>query len=708
VHIGNFAPIGDPDAAVRHLSSSTPTEPASDRLCDVVVVAFALWTVCAHVTVAAGRAVLALLALYAVVLTATLLLRRRFGAGAALPYATAPAALPDSVRSRHRILRGAALVAGTAAALGYAAWPDVLHLWWTAVILLGVAGVAVCFSDAPSIVPPAGGRRSELLLWLLAAACVVITLISHRPDADDAFYVNVAVAMVDAPGRALLSKDTMHGISGLPLPLPVYRVHSYELLNGALAYLTGIPAIYCFHWLSAAFAALFVPLAHAKLFRILTPRRWLATVATLVFILVAVGETHRWYGNFSFVRMWQGKAIFLFVFMPLIYVYALRFAVRPNLRDWTMLGAAQIAAVGCTSSALWAAPVSAVMALCCAVRPSRRGLVTVILGTLASAYVLGGAWFVRGSLEVAMEGWMSPVGQLSDAAAPLQFALVVVLGDARLQTFAIISLLISWVFLPPGLGRRFAVAAPLVTLLGILNPYIAAWVSGNVTGPAYWRSLWALPLPILMAFVLTSPLRLGDGASRPGSRRAAWLILLAAFALMVPRYSGLSHENGAQLSWPKLKVPDAAYRWAVAVNESVPERSHVAVPSAIDPWIVTLHHHVFPVVVRTYLRTAGGRLTPEDLLERVALRRFLDTPELVEATPELFRDGLDRFQVRAVCLVNSPRARAARTILQQAGFRPTLRRDDYELWVRRGRGSSLRRWARPGGGPNVRQHRGDR
>ena len=97
----------------------------------------------------------------------------------------------------------------------FAARPDVLLLWWSAVILLG--------SRPPS---SAGTRRRsrrrvepglEMLLWLLAAAGVVLTLISHRPDADDAFYVNVAVAAADAPGRALLSVDTMHGIPGLPL-----------------------------------------------------------------------------------------------------------------------------------------------------------------------------------------------------------------------------------------------------------------------------------------------------------------------------------------------------------------------------------------------------------------------------------------------------------------------------------------------------------
>ena len=708
MRIGAVVQSGNPASAAHRLSSAPLTAPLSDRFCDAVVVAFALWTVSCHAIVAARRALLALLALYAVMVVGAWLLRRRLGAVAPAPDATSPTAFPDSPHPTLSILRGVTIVVAAATALRFAVSPDVVQLWWMAVILLGVAAAAVCVSDVDRLSRPDGGRASERLLWLLAAGCVVLTLVSHRPDADDAFYVNVAVSTVDAPGRALLSKDTMHGIPGLPLYFPVYRVHSYELLNGALAYLTGIPAIYSFHWLSAAFAALLVPLAHARLFRVLTPRRWLAMVATLMFILVAAGETHRWYGNFSFVRMWQGKSISLFVFMPLVYAYALRFAVRPNVRDWAMLALAQIAAVGTSSTALWVAPVGAVVALCSAVRPSRRAPRIVLLGTLASAYVLGAAWLVRGSLQESLGGWMASGGQGGASTPALQIALTTILGDSRLLIFAIVSLLIAWVFVPPGLGRRFAVAAPLAVLLGLLNPYTAGWVGRNVTGPSYWRSMWALPLPILMGFVLASPLLLGDTSSRPGERRAAWLVLLAAFALLIPRYSGLSPENGVQLSWPKLKVPDAAYEWAVAVNDSVPEKSHVAVPSDVDTWIVTLHHHVFPLLVRTYLRSWGDHVTREDLLERIAMRRFLDHPELVEATPELFRDGLDRYEVRAVCLVNSPRAGAARTILLQAGFRPTLRRPDYELWVRRGRGSNLRGSMRPDHGMIPRRDRGVR
>ena len=385
----------------------------------------------------------------------------------------------------------------------------------------------------------------------------MLTLVSHRPDVDDAFYMNAAVSTADAPGQALLSLDGMHGIAGLPLYLPVYRVHSFELLNGALSYLTGIPVIYCFHWLSAAAAALLAPLAWATLFRILTPRQWLASVATLALVLIAAGETHRWYGNFAFVRLWQGKAIFLTVVAPLLYAYALRFAARPNLRDWAMLAAAQIAAVGCTSSALWAAPVAAGTALCCAVRPSIRGLRTVVLGTLASAYVLGAAWMVRSNVVeiISMNVGVTRARRAALSGPALENALSVVLGDARLLIFAVGALLTAWVFAPPGLGRRFAVGAPLIMMLGLLNPYVAARVIANVTGPAFWRTMWALPVPILMTMVLAAPLYL-EGRARPATRRALWVALLAAFALLIPQYSGLS---AAELRPPwlaGLKVPE--------------------------------------------------------------------------------------------------------------------------------------------------------
>ena len=131
-----------------------------------------------------------------------------------------------------------------------------------------------------------------------------------------------------------------------------------------------------------------------------------------------------------------------------------------------------------------------------------------------------------------------------------------------------------------------------------------------------------------------------------------------------------------------MKVPHTAYRWAAEINASVAPGSHVAVPSTIDIWIVTFHHHVYPLTVRNYLRPWPNILSNEEVLDRYALRGFLDAPERVDGSPQQFRDELDRYNPQAVCLVSSPRAETARTILRQSGFRMTLARKGYELWLR--------------------------
>ena len=272
-------------------------------------------------------------------------------------------------------------------------------LWYWTVATLGAASLALLFLETPRRDPPARGPRLEVALVVLALAAALYALVAHRPDADDAFYLNLAVSAVDAPGQPLLTADTLHGVPGLPLHLSIYRLHSYELWNAALSFVSGVPTIQIFHFGAVALAACLVPIAHARLFRLLTPKHWLAAVVTLVIVLVAAGETHRWYGNFGFVRIWQGKSIQLFVFTPLVYAYAIEFALRPTLSRWGLLAGAQIAALGSSSAALWAAPAAAGIALCSALPPTRRGARLLAIGLLASAYVLGAGWVAKGWME---------------------------------------------------------------------------------------------------------------------------------------------------------------------------------------------------------------------------------------------------------------------------------------------------------------------
>ncbi|MFI5217442.1 MAG: DUF6077 domain-containing protein [Candidatus Limnocylindria bacterium] len=613
------------------------------------------------------------------------------------PAAAGPAPAPARA-ARPAWLRGlrlAGLALGVAGALRFGGPGDAVALWHWTVATLGAAALALLLLEVPHEEAPARGPRLELALLALALSAAAYALVAHRPDADDAFYVNLAVAAVDAPAEPLLAADTLHGVAGLPLHLPIYRVHSFELANAALSFLSGAPTIQVFHFGAAALAAFLVPIAHARLFRLLTPKHWLAAVATLVVVLAAAGETHRWYGNFGFVRIWQGKSLQLFVFTPLVYAYAMQFALRPGLARWGLLAAAQIAALGSSSAALWAAPAAGAIGLCSALPPSRRGLKLFAVGLLASGYVLGAGWIAKGWMDADAASQQPAVSQqevrdkeLADLALDrpgvrLEQALGLVLGDSRLRRIALAGVLIAWAASSGALARRFALAAPLAVALVLLHPAASSWVVANVTGESYWRALWALPVPILMALSLVAPLEVAAAGRRRSPPRAAWALLLGAFALLAPGIRGPSSANGVRLAWPSLKVEPTAHAWAAELSASVPPGSVVAAPGDVGVWLPTFHQRVHPLLVRDlYLAPYRAQLGDPSIQLRVWMTAIAGGERTGPDAGRLFRGGLERFQVRGVCLRVTPGVEATREALRAAGFRRSREDDEHEIWVR--------------------------
>jgi hypothetical protein len=669
--------------------------PLSLRLCDGAAVAFALWTLCCHALVVAGGNLQHLIALYAVTATLALFLWRRLsqrlspqspappselagGTGPAIGWVTGTPGLA---------LRMLGLIVGVTAAIAISPEQHPGALWWITVAVLGTAALPFVFVEPPPVTQPDASRWRELALWTIAGVCLCVVLVVHRPDIDDAFYINLAVAAADMPSQPLMSGDTMLGVSGLPMHMPAHRIHSYELWNGALSYITGIPAIYCFHWIAAGLVAIGVPLSHARLFRLLTPKHWVWAVAVLVVVLLASGETHRSYGNFSFVRLWQGKAIYLFFFMPLVYAYGIRFALRPGIASWTLLCAAQIGALGCSSSAVWAAPAGALMALCCGLRPTRRGLATFAVGALASSYVLIAGWLLRGELQpmLATEIREFHFGAQFDS------ALTHVFGISRLLQFGVASVLLAWACWGAGLARRFAIVFPLAVWLVLLNPYWDNWVAANLTGPSFWRAMWSLPAPILMTLILVAPLQFGRNGSRRAllGSRVACVAAVATFALGVPRYSTFGADNAAPadmgiwLGAPSIQIPSLNRKWAALLTESVPPGSFVVAPPNISVWISTFHDRAYPLQTRRlYLYRHAAFLGVDDTEDRTAMTRYVGGMATGGNPAAAFGRGLDRYQIAGVCLRDSPLAAESRLVLQATGFRRTQRADQHEIWVR--------------------------
>ncbi len=573
-------------------------------------------------------------------------------------------------------------------------------MWGSILAVLALAALLFELREAPVAAgTPRGGSSRALALVALAVGCALVALVLHRPDADDSFYLNVAVSAADRPDAPVLQSDTLHGIPGLPLHQPIYRLHSYELAVGAVSWGSGIPAIRVLHLGATALFAALVPLAWAALFRRLVPGRWLFTTTAFVAVLLFTADTHRWYGNFAFPRIWQGKSIYLFVWLPVIYTRALEFARLPTLARGLGLAAAQIAAVGASASAVWEGPAAALLALASGLRADWRGLRVLAAGALASAYVLIAGWWLmqgdiaqhdpmlqRAQLRAVAKAW-APGMQLADA-------LRSVFGGGALFAASLAALASSWSFCAREPARRFAIAVPLVVWGTLLNPYFERELARWLTGPSYWRVLWCLPVPVFLALVLSAPLRL---PARAWPRVAAALAL-GAFCVAVPSYSVFSPRNlprevrgSVTLGWPSLKVPQAGaisdYEWAAALCEVAGPEGVVVAPEYVSLWVPTFHHPARPLVVReSYLRKFIDRLGRDAVRPRRVMTRLVAGEQIQTDAFAVFAEGLDRFGVRAALLRESSAAAQLRLLLAERGFERRRAAEDHELWVRRGSG----------------------
>ena len=522
-------------------------------------------------------------------------------------------------------------------------------------------------------------RLQTRLFWLLAAAVVGLSLIAHRPDPDDALYLNLAVSAADAPGEPIQQLDRQHSLDRQVQIKRSARLTSLGALAATVSMLTGIPVITLFHLVLPPCAALLVLLANRQLFRILTPEHWAFGVLAAVVFLVADGEAHRSFGNFSFVRLHQGKAVLVSAFVPLLIAYALRFALRPTRRGWLRLAAVQIAALGCSSSALIVAPVVAALALLAGVFHTRAPgrLITLFWGLLGSAYVAGLAAWARLPLLAAL---LSRGGDaVPDPSVRLTEHVGLVWGDGRLWVLHVFALSTAWIWCRTPLARRLCLVFTIAVGLLFLNPLLAGGIAKyTIPEAVYWRVLWLLPGPVMAALSLLAPqtLRRLDGSRR--LRYGAFCLLLAAVPMLSKR-TILSPENGVELRAPGLKVP-AEYEISRRVAALVDGRPTVLVPETVSPWIPTLHGHPYPLVSRFFY--ANRSRFGADLDPRLALKRYITGYSYLPMEPQRFRRELERYGIACVVFERSNRWREEiRRALATSGLERTEVLMDHEIWA---------------------------
>ena len=661
--------------------------PPSTLVLEGLCVSFGLWTLSCHLTVALAGNLFTLLTIFLAALIAAwggwFYLRVRSDASRHLtffePEHRLAAATPSGTLPQGTL----ALALGAACVIAFTYWrtADILWFWGLTLLFFG-AGILLDGSPKFSLRTCQRSWSAEAVLTALGVACALLTLYAHRSSSDDTVYVNMAVSVADHPHRPVLLYDTMLGVSDLKMHLPVYRLHAIEVLEGAISFLTGIPAIQVAHWVVPSLVAFLVPFALARFFRLIGRHYLWPTLAVVAFYCLE-GSAYSGFSNHAFVRLQHGKAIFLTLFVPLLLVLAVRCAHTPSPRRWLLLLLAQIGSIGLTSTGIWMAPLIAGLAMMSVWRPNWSHTKHLAIALTTSGYSLVAGLLVRGATQTALGS-----GHAQAFVPPIHHwprnALVRVLGNHDMQAAVLASLLIGWIlFRRRRFARRFLLTYMLVFFVAPFNPWLAPLV--RTFSPFYWRIFWVLPVPLFVALSFD-----GLRVTR-GPRLTRWLstaVTSSAFIallLRLPAVGTLSRTNAVFIkSPPKLKVPTRDFAAAKQLNRLAATGSYVLAPTRVAVWVTTQHHHAFPLATKPkYLK--GSELMPySEVVDRRELVRIAEGSRYDPASLRRFRAGLARYQLGAVCIYRRPKALSKlRPILSSVGFERRAVLRHYEIWARK-------------------------
>ena len=437
-------------------------------------------------------------------------------------------------------------------------------------------------------------HASVIEITVLAAItllAVVVTLITHRPDLDDSFYINMATSALDFKNYPLLKYDLIHGIPDVPIHKWVYRLHSYELLVALLSWWTDREPIFLYHLVLPPITAVMVILAHWLVFRKYLPKTALFALVFVFVVFLTWGDVHRTHSNFAFVRLYQGKAVAISVLIPLVVFFATEFVEKPDFRNWLLLGLTQMAAVGFTSSALVAAPVASFIVMLGSWRPNKRSTLIVLTGMFASLYFVAAA--VYGFWVI-------------DAQLPMQKVFIEtstglneVMGTGVRQYFALACLLALGIRLYPAKTGGLSAGFGLVAVFVLLSPWTSYFFSRFVVGNFYWRIFWALPFPLIMGLVV------GGLAGRCLEKVKDWkpaALLFVGICVLwaaVPGTWSISKENHTRISFPGLKV-NYLYDTVKTIKELTPAKGMVLADQYVGCWLSTFRDYPYVVTSRKH------------------------------------------------------------------------------------------------------------
>jgi len=509
----------------------------------------------------------------------------------------------------------------------------------------------------------------------------ILVAITHRPDPDDAQYLNFVVTAIDFPTVPLYSHSGLWQDLGVPLELPIYRLHAYELLVATLSEAFSVDHKIIYYMILAPMFGGMAILVQWRLAQHLIPQHALAMVVVWLVLIIALGQTHREFGNFAFVRLYQGKSILVTVALPLCLLLGLQFAEAPDWRRALALGMAAISSLGMSSSALATVPFVVAAALCGGVLgASRASIALVVTGAFFSLAVLI-------AVGVALVMGMNTPSEIGywDSGLDAHDGLSTVLGEDIVGTVVLALFPLASLFVTDVRRRRLYATTTLFFVIFVLNPWTAPLLSEVLDSALLWRIFWSVPFLVSASICITALAVLAANKLPPIARHTVLPLLLGTVLLCSSGLS-ISPDNNVFIGYPRYKMEPFSHEIAEEIVRHAPPRSTIYAPIEIAKLITTFRKHPYPIVVRPeYLgfERIRSHFGDSELARRIRVIEILEGVDKQSSTAEFFQAQLA--SDRPTIVTYETKVEMAPVIgasLKAAGY-VGEKRGIYWLWHRR-------------------------
>lgn len=445
-------------------------------------------------------------------------------------------------------------------------------------------------------------------LAIIALIAMAISVFGICQDKDDAYYLSMTVQALDRPDLPVLFYESMYGLADTPMAL-LRRMHSYEVLVATFSRISHIDHLTVYYIIFPIFSStLLVASLYVILKRLLIEKAAaLFGVATIVLVLIFWGDADRTFGNFAFIRFFQGKTVLIHIYIPLLV-----FQTWQCLREWTwsrfcFLLMLSIGSVGISVNGVILAPLTVMLSaggyfFCCPNKLLRPDKIFIVFSACLYPLIVAVIIKLNPGGEMVAHFGRDWVENLPDS----RRIFGIVLGNNALN-YKSAAAMACFVIFPCFLrNRKYATIAACFMLISLaivflpgypFHRLLARYASSNMI----WRLTWIIPVPLFIG------LGVGSLFTFPAKRWAGICAIgvLLIFAISPGRWT-TAQENRVHFAIQNHKFNPELFNHVKKMNAVMDKQGLIFAPEYIAVILASLRD----APPKAYIRDAYLRRYP--------------------------------------------------------------------------------------------------